>query len=127
MDKRKEFSKRLRNLRKASACTLEDFSSRLNLKFSTYTSYESGRSVPTFDTLIKIAEQCNVSLDWLCGLTEKQNKASSDGEVVSVLAELISATKNGQHIDVHITCREPERLVKIAEPEFINEHSAGIN
>lgn len=79
MDNRAAFSERLKCLRMGYGLSPKDFATRLNFKLQAYYTYENGRAVPGYDGLIKIAQMCNVSLDWLCGISPIQNrKTGSD-------------------------------------------------
>lgn len=53
-------------LRKTLNKTQEEIASILNITRATYANYESGKTQPDFDTLIKIADFYDVSLDYLC-------------------------------------------------------------
>ena len=57
---------RLKELRKQKEKTQEDIAKILNVAVSTYRGYENKTSEPTIDTLKKIADFYNVSLDYLC-------------------------------------------------------------
>ena len=63
--------KNLNKLRVASGLTQKELAHLLNITDKAYWSYESGRTEPNIETLIKLADYFNVSLDYLCG---RQNK-----------------------------------------------------
>lgn len=63
--------KNLAELRQNSNLTQKELAKILNITDKAYWSYESGRTEPNIDTLIKIADYFDVSLDYLCG---RQNK-----------------------------------------------------
>lgn len=63
--------KNLAELRINSNLTQKELAKILNVTDKAYWSYESGRTEPNIDTLIKIADYFDVSLDYLCG---RQNK-----------------------------------------------------
>lgn len=50
--------------------TQKGFAKAIGLSEGTITGYLKGTNVPDLRTLIKIAQATDVSLDWLCGLTE---------------------------------------------------------
>ena len=64
-------SPRLKPLRKAKGFTQEDLGDLVGVAKMRVSDYESGKTEPPLKTLIKIADVFNVSLDWLCGRTEK--------------------------------------------------------
>lgn len=58
----------LKSLRKAKGySTMLDFCSAIDISFSTYQNYESGKRVPTADILLKLADFYGVSVDYLLG------------------------------------------------------------
>lgn len=58
---------RLKELRKEKNITQEELAKILNTQQRTYSGYEIGRSEPTIETLTKLADYYNVSLDYLVG------------------------------------------------------------
>ena len=58
-----DLGKKLKDLRKANGLTQEDLSSKLELSRVNYTRYETGKVRPDYETLIKIADFYDVSLD----------------------------------------------------------------
>ena len=59
--------KNLAELRVSSNLTQKELAKILNVTDKAYWSYESGRTEPSINTLIKIADYFDVSLDYLCG------------------------------------------------------------
>ena len=57
---------RLKELRKQKNLTQTEIAKILNMAQTTYAGYELGQREPTIDTLKKIANFYNVSLDYLC-------------------------------------------------------------
>lgn len=57
----------LKKLRKEKKLTQEDVSKVLNIARSTYNGYEQNISEPNIDTLCKLADYYDVSLDYLVG------------------------------------------------------------
>ena len=58
-------------LRKTIHKTQKELALDIGINEKAYWAYENGRNEPNIDTLIKIANYFNVSLDYLCG---RQNK-----------------------------------------------------
>lgn len=102
MDKRNVFSLRLKELRNDLGYTPKEFAAFLDIKLTTYYAYEKDK-VPSFDVLIGIAEKCNISLDWLCGITPVQKFTTEKTDVATVLSQLLTANEMGNHIEVHIS------------------------
>ncbi|EPR07673.1 helix-turn-helix domain-containing protein [Ruminiclostridium papyrosolvens] len=69
--------KLLRKLRKSKKLTQADVASALEIGRSTYTKYESGKSKPVSEMLIKIADYFGVSVDYLLGRTDIRNYQES--------------------------------------------------
>lgn len=57
----------LKKLRKLNGLTQDELSKKVGIPQTTYNSYETGRSLPTIEPLIKIADFYNISLDYLAG------------------------------------------------------------
>ena len=58
---------RLRELRKQKKLNQSDISKYLNVALSTYGGYEQETSEPNLETLCKLADYYNVTLDYLVG------------------------------------------------------------
>lgn len=84
------FAQRLRWLRECKEITQLKMSEFLNLAPPSYHGYESGKNKPPMDTLIKIADYFEVSVDYLLGLTDipERNFIRLTDHQQSILAEL---------------------------------------
>ena len=64
-------AKRLKELREFMNLTQSQFGDLINVAQTTlFSSYENGSKTPNIDTLYNIAIKCNISIDWLCGLSD---------------------------------------------------------
>lgn len=63
----KVFPKRLKELRQKKGLTQQEIADLLHVNRVTYTNWEKGNREPNFETIIKIADLLEVSLDWLFG------------------------------------------------------------
>lgn len=61
------FSKRLKKLRKNKGLKQQELAEILGIKRNTYSDWENGKTEPSFENLIKLADLLEVSLDWLFG------------------------------------------------------------
>lgn len=61
------FQKRLREERKNSGLTQEQMAKLLGIRQPSYIRYENGSGEPSLETLVKIADVLEVSLDYLLG------------------------------------------------------------
>lgn len=85
------FSIRIKELRISLNMTQKEFSEHVGIKQQTLSGYERGIMKPPLDIAKEIAEKCNVSLDWLCGLTEKRNynnRIETYSDIVNFLSKL---------------------------------------
>lgn len=65
------FSQRLRKARLKAELTQDQLADGLGMAMMTVSQYETSKREPNVSTLIKIADYLDISLDWLCGRTEK--------------------------------------------------------
>lgn len=81
-----KISSRIKELRTSLSLTQSAFAESIGTSQNALSGYENGDRIPSYDILISIATKYNVSLDWLCGLSDKTSPAS----VVSTYADIIS-------------------------------------
>lgn len=105
MDAKNEIPQRLKTLRELMGYSPKEFAELIGIKQQTYYVYESGRALPSIDKLIRIAETCNITLDWLCGVAKDENTTCQQNEVSSVLSQLLQANEKGKQIEVRIVCQ----------------------
>lgn len=83
-----KFNVNLKKYRKEKGLTATQFAELLGIKYLTYRNYEGGSTEPKYETLIKIADLLDVSLDELLGRESVQLKKAGDlfsiigGEIV---------------------------------------------
>ena len=53
--------------------TQKEFSSFVGCTAATLSAYENGSKSPSLEIIKGIAEKCHISIDWLCGLSDKMN------------------------------------------------------
>lgn len=61
------FPQRLKQLRQKKGLTQQKLAEILGIKRNTYSDWENGKTEPSFENLIKLADLLEVSLDWLFG------------------------------------------------------------
>ena len=87
------FAQRVAELRKERGETQAEFSQRTGVRQQTISGYENGKMSPTLDAVIQIAKACDVSVDWLCGLSDtKRNKFTEYADVIMALVNIGQAT-----------------------------------
>lgn len=63
----KIFGKKLRKARKSKRLTQQELADKVGTNRVNVTRWETGRTEPNFETLIKLVDLLDVSLDWLFG------------------------------------------------------------
>ena len=67
------FSDRLRELRLSMGLTQSQFVENIGITPAALSAYENNTKNPSISVAKRIAEKYNVSIDWLCGLSEEKN------------------------------------------------------
>lgn len=67
--------------------TLEQFSKKLEMSRATVGFYAAGKRIPDALGLKKIAEKCNVSADWLLGLTKEKQRLPALMDILDISEE----------------------------------------
>lgn len=72
---KKHLAHNLKELRKDKQLTQQQISKQMNIDIKLYQDYECAKDTrePSLDTIIKIAEYYNVSIDWLLGMKTLEN------------------------------------------------------
>lgn len=68
----KKVGNNLRNFRREKKMTQVELASFLNTTHSTISAYESGKTLILTSFAYQICKKYNISLDWLCGKSEKK-------------------------------------------------------
>lgn len=100
------FAIRIKQLRESLKMTQKEFGRHIGIKQQTLSGYERGLIKPPLDVAKEIAEKCHVSIDWLCGLSEKMRNDGASQTYADVINLFVDA-KNvlGFEIDVkHTNC-----------------------
>lgn len=86
-----DFAIKIKELREGLNLTQADFSEKINVAQAALSTYEKGTRRPTLETLLVISKAFNVSLDWLCGLSNKKSlndDVTTYAEAFSMLIKL---------------------------------------
>lgn len=81
--------KRLRRLRLDRDTTCAKVGTGAGLSTSAITAYENGTQQPTMDSLVKLADYFDVSIDYLCGRTDLR-KLPTKGELLTLENDIFS-------------------------------------
>lgn len=94
MENRKIFSTRLKEVRLRTKKTQKEFAEMVNSTPATISAYENATKNPSLEIVINIAKKCNVSIDWLCGVTSNSSnkkEITTYSELMEVLKDIFSA------------------------------------
>nr|DAL62805.1 MAG TPA_asm: helix-turn-helix domain protein [Caudoviricetes sp.] len=85
------FSNRLKGLRQSLNMTQQEFVADIGITASALSAYEKNQKNPSIGVVKRIAEKYNISIDWLCGLSDKKDLKhpfQTYGDIVSVLFDI---------------------------------------
>ena len=94
---KKIFSERIKELRNSRKETQKEFAAAVNSTAATISAYENGTKNPSLEVVASIAKTCSVSIDWLCGLSNKKQinkKVETYSDILSFLYEITLADYN---------------------------------
>lgn len=98
----KILSERLKEVRESLNMNQADFAKLIGVTQQSLSSYEKCVSKPTLDVAIRIADKCNISLSWLCGLSDRP----SNNKVFKTYTDIIDFffdIMNIAHLNVYST------------------------
>ncbi len=79
---------KLKELRKQANLKQKELAKKLDIPYTTYNAYEISKSLPTLETLIKIADFYNVTLDYLLDRNVSDILSSQEYEFISIFNKL---------------------------------------
>lgn len=94
------FGERIKTLRISLGKSQKEFAEFIGIPQPSMSAYENGKNNPTIEVLVNIADQCNVSIDWLCG-RQAEVSLSDLSDVASFLYKLMETNEIGCEIAVH--------------------------
>lgn len=89
MSNEKLLSSRIKELRTSMGLTQKEFAELINVSTVSVSSYETEAKNPSLEMVINIANKCNVSTDWLCGLSDVKNINNNPETYYDVLGSLV--------------------------------------
>lgn len=84
-------AQRIKSLRISLKLTQREFAKKAGCTAATLSAYENGSKSPSLEIVKGIAEAFHVSIDWLCGLSEKRNyndTIETYGDAIRLLLKL---------------------------------------
>ena len=98
---------RLRTLRKSRSLSQYAVASEVHITRSTYSSYETGRRLPSLDVLVILARFFNTSTDYLLGFAEDPERPPElDRKAKELLRLFQAAGPRGQDVICDFVLRE---------------------
>lgn len=112
-----EFKERIRALRQSRNFSASHLAVLLNRSEGAIRMWEAGRSKPDADTLIQLSRLCNVSTDYLLGISEVENIAHPVfNEDIEYDGDVISKDEESCHIhNIELNIISDDDLVKHLE------------
>lgn len=72
MEENNIFANRLRQIRTEQKLTQRELADAVGASIMSISSYEKGAKNPSLEIVKNIASYCNVSIDWICGLSDQK-------------------------------------------------------
>lgn len=110
-----KISSRIKELRTSLNMTQAAFAKSIGTSQNALSGYENKDRVPSYDILMSIATKYNISLDWLCGLTED----SQNNSIISTYSDIINiliSLSNNPNLSANIYNCVPNDCIE--PPEF---------
>lgn len=110
---------RIKELRKSKKITAKELANYVNVAESTMSLYENGKREPDFDTLLKIANYLNTSVDYLLGNSDIPHHGIEDHPNASKSSELseevIVYHRDGKTVKKHFTKEQMDLLLTMID------------
>lgn len=84
---------RLKEIRTKNKMSQKELAKFINVTPASLSAYETGTKKPSLGVLVEIAKKCNVSLDWLCGLTETENQTKGFETYSDIIKHLLALSE----------------------------------
>lgn len=99
------FSYRLKKFRNSLGITQKEFAKNIGITAAALSAYENNTINPSISIAKKICEKYQISLDWLCGLSEEKetiSKINNYKDVAIRILELFEANYNPWSVDLRV-------------------------
>ncbi len=98
---------RLRLLRKSRRLSQNEVATEVHITRSTYSSYETGRRIPSLDVLIILSRFFNTSTDYLLGFTDDPERPPVlDGKTREIVRNFQAVDPRGQDMIYQFALQE---------------------
>lgn len=108
---------RLKILRKNYNLNQKEFSKKINISSATLSAYEIGAKNPSTAVLKKIHEEFNVSIDWICGLSNRESteiKIEKYSDIIKVLLSI----DNNMNLSIKQNLDSPSGAISFDDDEL---------
>ena len=116
---------RLKELREKNGITQKAFANSCNIATSTYNQYETGKRQPDLETLKKLAEKLQVTVDYLLGGEEKEKPVHVDepeqGRISPEKKILLSAFDRASDDDRRVLWTLLDRYLTPNEKQYFSQ------
>lgn len=85
------FSQRIKQLRLKMNMTQKEFANSIGTTSVTISAYENNTKKPSLDIIKEIAEKFDISMDWICGLSETsvtENRFATYADIIKIIIKL---------------------------------------
>lgn len=117
---KEKFKTRLKQLRESHPQynTQKEFSDFIEVSQPTLAGYERGTGKPPIDVLCNIAEKCNVSVDWLCGMSDIHTNIDR-ALTYNQICEVIACMREKYGLSIEVFSKDNP------DPTFLFDTSSG--
>lgn len=107
------FGNNLKNLRNEAQINQKSLASQFRVTQATISSWENGRTAPSFEQLIQIADYFDVSVDYLIGRTNIDNNyVYNPQKDIADILELLQQTDNREREYIYRLLKEYLKVKK---------------
>lgn len=111
---------RIREAREQCGLTQAAMADMLGINGVTLSGYETGKHDPKSDTLVKIAQICNVSVDFLLGREEQSKKEVSDRALEIARAYEMMSDYGRAIVDFIVEQEEKRKRESFGKPKILS-------
>ena len=112
------FGNNLKNLRNEAQINQKTLASRFRVTQATISSWENGRTAPSFEQLIQIADYFDVSVDYLIGRTNIDNNyVYNPQKDIADILEILQQTDNREREIIYRLLKEYAKAKKAMTKE----------
>lgn len=112
-------SERLKELRKKKQLTQKELAEEIGVKQNSYSDWENGKSEPNVDTILKLSQTLNTSVDYLLGAvnfdsknipTKEEYNSFTDEQIIQFKSDMSKQAKLGNRLLTYVLARDNENV-----------------